>query len=105
MFSLRNTKTIVLVTHSECAADISRNIKVRKMAKNQETIQSSATPGPGYYMGKLQKTMNITNKSQEVNPFPAFDHKAAMNRRENMRNTRRKKHKWSTKEVPPKSGQ
>ena len=35
-------------------------------------------------MGKWQKTqLNITNKSQEVNPFPG-DHKAAMNRRESM---------------------
>ena len=31
--------------------------------------------------------VNITNKSQEVNPFPAGDHKAAMNRRESMTNT------------------
>ena len=28
--------------------------------------------------------------SQEVSPFPAGDHKAAMNRRESMRNTRHK---------------
>ena len=33
---------------------------------------------------------NITNKSQEVSPFPAGDNKAAMNRRESMRNTRHK---------------
>ena len=29
-------------------------------------------------------------KSQEVSPFPAGDHKAAMNRRESMRSTRHK---------------
>ena len=34
--------------------------------------------------------MNITNKSQEVSPFPAGGHKAAMNRRESMINTRHK---------------
>ena len=28
--------------------------------------------------------LNITNKSQEVSPFPAGGHKAATNRRENM---------------------
>ena len=28
-----------------------------------------------------KNTINITNKSQEVSPFPAGDHKAAMNRR------------------------
>ena len=32
--------------------------------------------------------INTTNKSQEVSPFPSGDHKAAMNRRENMTNTR-----------------
>ena len=33
-------------------------------------------------------TINITNKSQEVSPFPAGDHKAAMNRRKSMTITR-----------------
>ena len=28
-----------------------------------------------------KNTINITNKSQEVSPFPAGNHKAAMNRR------------------------
>ena len=37
-----------------------------------------------------KNTINITNKSQETSPFPAGDHKAAMNRRESMRNTRHK---------------
>ena len=37
-----------------------------------------------------KNTINIANKSQEVRPFPAGDHKAAMNRREIMRNTRHK---------------
>ena len=31
-----------------------------------------------------------TNESQEVSPFPAGDHKAAMNRRKRMTNTRHK---------------
>ena len=34
--------------------------------------------------------LNITNKSQEVSPFLAGDHKAAMNRRESITNTRHK---------------
>ena len=35
--------------------------------------------------GKVTKTqLNITNESQEVSPFPAGDHKAAMNRRESI---------------------
>ena len=37
-----------------------------------------------------KKTINITNKSQEVSPFPAGDHKAAMDRRESNTNTRHK---------------
>ena len=41
-------------------------------------------------MGKLQNTINITNESKEVSPFPAGDHKAAMNRRKSKRNTRHK---------------
>ena len=42
--------------------------------------------------------INITNKSQEVSPFLWGNHKAAINRRESMTNTRHKLHKWSTKE-------
>ena len=37
-----------------------------------------------------KNTINITNKCQGVSPFPAGDHKAAMNRHESMRNTRHK---------------
>ena len=33
-------------------------------------------------------TINITNESQEISPFPSGDHKTAMNRRESMTNTR-----------------
>ena len=38
-----------------------------------------------------KNTINITNKSQEVSPFPEGDRKAAMNRGESMRNTRHTK--------------
>ena len=34
--------------------------------------------------------LNITNKSQEVSPFPPGDHKTAMNWRKSMTNTRHK---------------
>ena len=44
-------------------------------------------------------------ESQEVSPFPAGDHKAAMNRQENITNTKHKQQKWSTKEAPPWNGQ
>ena len=82
------------------------NIIVRKWAdqrkkgiKDQETIQLSTTLDPGYHMESNKNAINITNKSQEVRPFPAGDHKAAMNRCKSMKDTRHKKHKWSTKEV------
>ena len=38
----------------------------------------------------LNGCRGITNKSQEISFFPAGDHKAAMDRRESMRNTRHK---------------
>ena len=65
----------------------------KKDGKDQEMIQSSTIPDQGYHMGKYQTTTNITNKSQVVSAFPTGDNKAAMNRRESMRNTKRKTHK------------
>ena len=62
----------------------------KKGSKDQESIQSSSTPDPGYHMEVTKTQLNITNKSQEVSPFPAGDQKAAMNRRESMINTRHK---------------
>ena len=61
---------------------ILRSDQSKKDGKDQGSIQSSTTPDPRYRMGKQQKTQfNIKNKSQMVNPFPAGDNKAAMNRR------------------------
>ena len=55
-------------------------LQSKKGGKDQESIQSSTIPH-----GKMTKTqLNITNKSQEVSPFPAGDQKAAMKRRESM---------------------
>ena len=59
----------------------------RKGGKDQESIQSSTTPDPGYHMEKWQKHNQSSQTSQEASPFPAGDHKAAMNRRESMTNT------------------
>ena len=47
-----------------------------KEGKDQESIQSSTTPDPGY-----QWESDITNESQEVGPFPAGEHKAPTSRR------------------------
>ena len=60
----------------------------KKDDKDQETIQSSTTPHPGYHMGKYQKYNK--HYQQESSPFTESDHKAAMNRRESMRNTKHK---------------
>ena len=49
--------------------------------KDQESIQSSTTPDPGYQWESIRLTVDITNESQEVSPFPAGDHKAHLNRR------------------------
>ena len=55
-----------------------------------ESIQSSTTPDPGYQWESDRLTIDTTNESQEVSPFPAGDHKAVMNRCESMTNTRHK---------------
>ena len=49
---------------------------------------------------------DTTNESQEINPFPAGDHKGHINRR-TQRHSKNKteKHKRSTTEVPPWNGQ
>ena len=58
--------------------------------------------------GKVTNSqLDTTNDSQAVNPFPAGDHKAYINRR-TQRHSKHKteqKHKRSTKEVPPWNGQ
>ena len=44
-----------------------------------DTIKS--TPDPGYQWESDKLTVDTTNESQEVSPFPAGDHKAHINRR------------------------
>ena len=66
----------------------SASLGSKKDSKDQESIQSSTTPVPGYTNGKVTKSQkNITSKNQELSPFPSGDHKAAMSRRESMTNT------------------
>ena len=57
--------------------------------------------------GKVTNSqLDTTNESQEVNPFPAGDHKAHINRRIIMHSKHKtEKHVRSTKEVPPWNGQ
>ena len=59
--------------------------------KDQESIQWSATPDLGHNKGKWQNTRkHHTQEGQEVYPFSAGDHKAAMNRQESMTSTKHK---------------
>ena len=58
--------------------------------------------------GKVTNSqLDTTNKSQEVSPFPAGDHKAHKNRRaqRHSKHKTEQKHEISTKEVPPWNGQ
>ena len=58
-------------------------IRVRKTAK----IRNQYNQVPHLTLKKTKSQKDITNNSQEVRPFLAGDHKAAMNRRESMTNT------------------
>ena len=70
-------KVLVLMTFS-----------VRKKARirNQYNQVPHLTQDTTWESDKSQ--LDITNKSQEVSPFPAGDHTAAMNRRKSMTTTR-----------------
>ena len=68
------------------------NLGSKKGCKDQESIQSSTTPDPGYHWESDKLTEDTTNESQEVSPFPAGDHEAHINRRaQNIANTRQNK--------------
>ena len=66
------------------------HVIVRKAAKIRYRYNQVPHLTKGYHMGSDKTQLSITNKSQEVNPFPAGDHKAAINRRESMKITRHK---------------
>ena len=65
-----------------------QSLKARKAAKirNRYNQVPHVTQDTTWESEKTQ--LKITNTSQEVSPFPAGYHKAAMNRRESMTNTR-----------------
>ena len=56
-------------------------MKSKKEGKDQESIQSSTTPDPGYQWESDITRLDIINESQEISPFPAGDNKASTNRR------------------------
>ena len=65
-------------------------IEVRKTAKIRKRCNQVPHLTQDTTWESSANTINITNKSQEVNPFQAGDHKAAINRRESMTSTRHK---------------
>ena len=68
--------------------------------QRSESIQSSTTPDPGYQWESDKLTVDTTNESQEISPFPAGDHKAHINRRaqRHSKHKTEQKHKRSTLE-------
>ena len=53
----------------------------KEEGKYQESIRSSTTPDPGHHMVEVTRIQeNLIYKRQDVSPFKAGDHKAAMNR-------------------------
>ena len=65
-------------------------IKVRKTTKIRNRYNQVPHLSQDTKWESNKITINITSKSQEVSPFPLGDHKAVMNRRESMANTRHK---------------
>ena len=78
---VRNSHTYVYA-RDEMEDKVRKRAKIRK-GYNQVPHLTQVTTWKSN-----KNTINITNKSQEVSPFPAGDHKAARNRYESMRNTR-----------------
>ena len=60
------------------AHDSTKVLESKKEGKDQESIQSSTTPDPGYQWEVTTSQLDITNESQVVSPFPAGDHKARL---------------------------
>ena len=64
-------------------------MKVKKKAKIRKRYNQVPHLTQDTTCESNKNTINITNTSQEVSPFPAGDHKAAMNRRESLRKTQK----------------
>ena len=58
----------------------SHGYKSKKEGKDQESIQSSTTPDPGYQWESNKLTIRHHKREQRGQPFPAGDHKASINR-------------------------
>ena len=82
-------------------------LKVSKGAKIRYRYNQVPHLTQDTYGKMINSQLDTTNESQEVSPFPAGDHKAHINNvHKGIANTKqKKKHKRSTKEVPPWNGQ
>ena len=86
----RTYREIQKQTNENRCKALKSKIKVRNTAKIRKRYNQVPHPTQDTTWESNINTINITNKSQEVSPFLTGDHKAAMNRRESMRNTRHK---------------
>ena len=57
-------------------------------SKDQDLIQSSTTPNPGYQIGMLRKKIKHRKQEPGGSQFLEGDHKTAVNRRKSTVNTR-----------------
>ena len=57
--------------------------------RDEQSIQSSTIPDPGYQWESDKLTVRHHKREQEVSPFPAGDHKAQINRCAQRHNKRR----------------
>ena len=82
-------------------------MKVSKCAKIRIRYNQVPHPTPDINGKVTNSQLDITNESQEVSPFPTGDHKTHINRlaQRHSKHKTEKKHKISTKEVPPWNGQ
>ena len=76
-----NVVLTIIVQNSACKMQEEFLLESNLGCKDQESIQSSTTPDPGYQWESDKLTEDTTNESQEVIPFPAGDHKSHINRR------------------------
>ena len=72
-----------------CVCDcICNSNQSRKDSKDQESVHKIPHLSKDTKCSSNKITINMTNMSEKVSPFPSGDHKATMNRRERMKNTR-----------------
>ena len=82
---------VSLIRGSHCLL-IEGSIKILIKVRKVEMISNRYNQVP-HLLGMITWESDITNKVQEVSPFPAGDHNAAMDRRESITNTSHKYHK------------